>query len=117
MSDIEVEKKEETEEFVGPEKHVISPPPVIGPFTENLKVLVLAAYASGNRSEIVRLQLVIKRGLEMFQEVRKVEMSCFDGYTKVLTPDFLKGIDRMVKYDPDKPRGKKAAEKPAKLSI
>ena len=94
-----------------------SPKPVIGPFVENVKVLILAAYAVGNRSEIVRLQNVVKRGLEMFQEARKVEMSCFDNYSKVATPDFLKGIDRMVKYDPDKPRGRKATAKPAKLEI
>lgn len=94
-----------------------SPKPVIGPFVENVKVLILAAYASGNRSEIVRLQNVVKRGLEMFQEARKVEMSCFDNYTKVATPEFLKGIERMVKYDPSKPRGRKATDKPAKLSI
>lgn len=111
----EVESEEETE-TVGPENHTNSPKPVIGPFTENLKVLILAAYASGNRSEIVRLQNVVKRGLEMFQEVRKTEMACYDNYSKVATPDFLKGIERMVKYDPSKPRGRKS-DKPAKLEI
>jgi len=105
------------ESNVGPEKHDNSPKPVIGPFTEDLKVQVKASYASGNRSEIVRLQLVIKRGLEMFQECRKEDIACFDSYTKVMTPEFLKGIERMIKYDPNAPRGAKKVVKPAKLSI
>jgi len=83
-----------------------SPKPVVQEFTTELIGAIKVAYAAGDKAAIVKNQAKVRRMLKLAQMARKEEIACFDSMTKVSTPDYLKGVTRMVKYSANKGRPK-----------
>jgi hypothetical protein len=86
--------------------------PMVGDVFRTLKSEIVHAHQAGDREMIVDIMNRYHAFKENTSNLRKLIDSLYDtahlGFTDV---EYLKGIDRIVKIDPDNPRGRKAVVK------
>jgi len=83
-----------------------------GPVIRSNQVLLVKAYADSDLATIVAQRAFYESIAKVLAEYRAADNKAFDmlvsGYTDAT---WAKGLERLVKKDPDKPRGRKATIK------
>jgi len=84
-----------------------------GPVIRSNQVLLTAAYANSDLETIVAQRSFYESLAKVLAEYRAADNKAYDmlmsGYTDA---SWAKALERLVKKDPDKPRGRKATAKP-----